>query len=130
MRADSTAASIIEFRKEIGEYFESGITDQEMQFMKSAIGQRDARAYETPRQKLRFLSEIATYKLDSGFVDEQNTILVGIDKAELNQLAREHLDLNQMITVVVGDKASLLAELTAISDKIVELDVDGNIVSQ
>ena len=130
VRADSTAASIIEFRKEIGEYFESGITDQEMQFMKSAIGQRDARAYETPRQKLRFLSEIATYKLDSGFVDEQNTILVGIDKAELNQLAREHLDLNQMITVVVGDKASLLAELTAISDKIVELDVDGNIVSQ
>lgn len=130
VRADSTAASIIEFRNEIGEYYANGITDEEMQFMKNAIGQRDARAYETPSQKLRFLSEIATYKLDSGFVDEQNTILTDIDKAELNQLAREHLDLNQMITVVVGDKTSLLAALTEITDKIVELDVDGNVVLQ
>ena len=38
---------------------------------------------------------------------------------------RDSLKLDEMITVVVGDKASLMESLSEISDKIVELDVDG-----
>ena len=101
-----------------------------MQFMKSAIGQRDARAYETPSQKLRFLSEIATYNLDASFVDQQSDILNAIKSEEINELANKHLNIDDMITVVVGDKAALMESLTGISDKIVELDVNGGIVSQ
>jgi len=97
-----------------------------MAFMKSAIGQRDARAYETPNQKLRFLSEIATYNLDKAFVDQQNNILKSMSAKDINALASKHLNLDEMITVVVGDKASLMESLSEISDKIVELDVDGN----
>ena len=125
VRADSTAASIIEFRKEIDGFKDGGVTSEEMAFMKSAIGQRDARAYETPNQKLRFLSEIATYNLDKAFVDKQNDILQKISADDINALASKHLKLDEMITVVVGDKASLMESLSEISDKIVELDVDG-----
>jgi len=107
-----------------------GITDQEIQFMKSAIGQRDARAYETPSQKLGFLSEIATYNLDTSFVDQQNQILTGITGSDINKLATEHLNLDDMITVVVGDKATLMESLAKISEKIVELDVDGNVLAE
>jgi len=130
VRADTTAASIIEFRKEIDKFRVDGITDQEIQFMKSAIGQRDARAYETPSQKLGFLSEIATYNLDTSFVDQQNQILTGITGSDINKLAAEHLNLDDMITVVVGDKATLMESLTKISEKIVELDVDGNVLAE
>jgi len=126
VRADSTAASIIEFRKEINNFRNDGVTSDEMAFMKSAIGQRDARAYETPNQKLRFLSEIATYNLDKAFVDQQNNILKSMSAKDINALASKHLNLDEMITVVVGDKASLMESLSEISDKIVELDVDGN----
>ena len=125
VKADTTAASIIEFRKEIDGFHKDGMTDKELNFMKSAIGQRDARAYETPRQKLGFLSEIVTYDLDKSFVDERNAILDNISKDELNALATKHLDLDEMITVVVGDREVVMESLEEIADKIVELDEDG-----
>ncbi|MBX2849476.1 MAG: insulinase family protein, partial [Acidiferrobacterales bacterium] len=114
VRSDVTAASITEFRKEIEGFKEGGLTADELQFMRSAIGQRDAREYETPRQKLGFLSEIDTYGLDKGFVDQQNTILNAITVEELNKLADKHLNLDEMITVVVGDKEKILASLKEI----------------
>ena len=67
VRADSTAASLNEFMKEMNKYRNNGITDSELKFTKSAIGQSDARAYETPSQKLGFLSRMMTYGLDPFF---------------------------------------------------------------
>lgn len=125
VRADTTADSILQFRNEINAFRENGLTDEELIFMKSAIGQRDARAYETPNQKLNFLSEIMTYNLDKTFVDEQNTILENISKAQLNKLAAKHLKLEQMITVVVGDKAKVLQSLKPMFENIIELDEAG-----
>lgn len=128
VRADATAASIVEFRKEISNFRTNGISDDEIRFMKSAIGQRDAREYETPNQKLGFLSELVTYDLDKNFVTKQNEILANMTSQEINALAEKHLKLDDMITVVVGDKAALMESLSSIADKIVELDVDGNVV--
>jgi zinc protease len=128
VRADTTADSIVQFRNEINGFRENGLTDEEMAFMKNAIGQRDARAYETPNQKLGFLSEIMTYNLDSSFIDEQNAILAGIEKAELNALANKFLNLDEMITVVVGDKATVMESLEPMFDNIVELDEEGQLL--
>jgi len=128
VRSDTTADSIVQFRKEISAFQQEGMSDTELQFMKNAIGQRDARNYETPRQKLGFLSEIIGYQLDASFVDDQNTILAAIDKAELNQLASKHLQLDEMITVVVGDKAKVLESLKPLFNNIVELDDSGHVM--
>ena len=125
VRADTTADSIQQFRDEISAFQKTGLTDKELDFMKSAIGQRDARAYETPNQKLGFLSEIMTYDLDKTFVNEQNAILANIGKEELNLLAAKHLRLDEMITVVVGDKAKVLDSLKPMFETIVELNEDG-----
>ena len=124
VRSDTTADSIVQFRKEIAEFAEGGMSDVEVQFMKNAIGQRDAREYETPRQKLSFLSEIMSYQLATSFVDEQNAILAAISKEELNTLAKKHLKLDEMITVVVGDKSMVLESLKPLFDNIIELDTD------
>jgi len=75
VRADSTAASITEFVNEINGFYKDGATEEELAFTKSSLGQSDARAYETPRQKMGFLSRMATYGLKASHVDEQNDIL-------------------------------------------------------
>ncbi len=126
VRSDSTAASITEFVNEISNYHKDGITPDELAFTKSAIGQRDARAYETPRQKLGFLSNMMRYDLDPSFVDKQNDILANLTKEEVDALAAEHLDLNDMIMVVVGDKAAIFDDVKALGYPIVELDEGGN----
>ena len=128
VRADSTAASIKEFVKEIDGFYKDGITAEELEFTKSAIGQRDARSYETPRQKLGFLGQMMTYNLKPSFVDEQADILQGMSKADIDALAKKHLNLDEMIMVVVGDKAKYMGEVEALGYDVVEVDADGNAV--
>ncbi len=126
VRTDSTAASITEFVKEVSSFHKDGITEEELAFTKSAIGQRDARSYETPNQKLSFLARMMTYGLDTSFVDRQNSILGNINKDEIDALATKHLNLEEMIMVVVGDKEVVFEEVEALGFPIVELDEDGN----
>ncbi len=130
VRSDATAASITEFLNEITLYNASGITADELAFTKSAIGQSDARRYETPFQKLRFLDNIQTYNLPDGFIDEQKAILTGFTEADVNALAAKYLNPEEMIMVVVGDKATILPNLTELGFEIVELDADGNPVAE
>lgn len=126
VRADATAPSIVEFVKEIEKYHDAGITADELSFTKSAIGQSDARAYETPRQKLRFLSRMETYDLEPSFVDEQSDILQGITKPEIDKLADKYLNLEDMIMVVVGDKAKVYDNVAALGYDMIEVDANGN----
>ncbi len=126
VRTDATAASIIEFEREIRDYAENGITEPELKFMRSAIGQRDARTFETPAQKLVFLSRIVTFDLDDDFVEKQNEILAGIAQNDLSMLAEKHLNMDDMLIVVVGDKETILPGLEGLGYEIVELDVNGN----
>jgi len=126
VRADSTKASIQEFLKEIRNYNASGITKEELKFAQAALGQRDARNYETPGQKLGFLNQMQTYDLDPSFIDEQSSILEYLTKDEIDALAKKHVNPNEMIIVVMGDKTTQLPELRSLGMRIVELDGDGN----
>jgi zinc protease len=58
----------------------------------------------------------------------QNSILANIGKEELNLLAAKHLKLDEMITVVVGDKATVMESLKPMFDNIVELDEEGKLL--
>jgi zinc protease len=129
VRSDATAASIIEFENELRSYAESGITEPELALTRRAVGQSDARKFETPAQKIGFLSQILTYNLDDDFVSVQNRILEEIGREELNKLAAEHLKVDDMIIVVVGDKESVLPQLEDLGYDIVELDIDGRPVT-
>ena len=125
IRTDATGDGIVQFEDEIRGYAETGITEEELGFTRKALGQRDARRYETPSQKLGFLSRILEFDLDDDFVDEQNRILSGIGDAELSQLAAKHLSMDDMIIVVVGDKAVIMPQLEELGYEIIELDASG-----
>ena len=67
-----------------------------------------------------------TYDLKPSFIDEQAEILQGMTKADIDALARKHLNLDEMIMVVVGDKAKYMDEIEALGYTVVEVDADGN----
>jgi len=125
VKSDATAASITEFLNEINSYHADGISEAELDFTKNAIGQKDARAYETPRQKLGFLSRMQTYDLSPDFVTTQSEILSDISKAELDALADKHLDIKDMIILVVGDKKTVMPQLEGLDIPVIEIDNDG-----
>lgn len=111
VRADVTAPALQEFFKEIKQYQQQGMSATELEFMRKAINQSDALAYETPGAKLGFMSAILQYGLAADFTTQRNQIVRDISLAELNQLAARHLDPASFSVVVVGPAAQLKPQL-------------------
>lgn len=128
VRTDATVDSIVQFENEIRGYVESGISESELLFTRKAIGQRDARAYETPSQKLGFLAQILEYNLDESFVNTQSDILASIGVDEINELAKKLLQIDDMVIVVVGDKQVILPGLLTLGYEILEMDANGELI--
>jgi len=130
IRANATDSAMIEIMKEMKNYEQSGITDEELAFMKSAIGQRDALRYETGFQKAGFIGNILDNNLPADYVDQQNKIVANITKAEVDALAKKWITDGKMNVLVVGDKAKILPGLQKLGYEIIELDVDGKPVEK
>ncbi len=128
VKANTSDSSVVEFMKEMKLYAEKGITEEELAFTKSSIGQSDALKYETGFQKAGFLSRIIDYNLSKTFVDEQNKILSAITKEELDALSRKLVTTDKMAIVVVGDKKLIFEGIKKLGYEVIELDVNGNVV--
>jgi zinc protease len=126
IRADATDSALSEVVRELKNYADNGITPDEITFMKSALGQRDALSYETSGQKEGFIDRILEYDLPANFVDKQNEILKNITKPEIDALAKKWLQLDKMNILLVGDKTKILPGLQKMGYEIIELDNDGN----
>lgn len=126
VRGNVTDSSIIEFMKEIKNYADNGIKEDELSFTKNSIGQSEALKYETAWQKAGFIKRILDYNLDKTFVDKQTEVLTSITKPEVDLLAKKHLPYNKMVILVVGDKAKVYDGLSKLGYELVELDFDGN----
>ncbi len=127
IKAEATDSALLEVIREIKDYVEKGIKDDEMSFMKSAIGQRDALRYETPGQKAGFIGRILEYNLPANYVEQQNKLLQDITKEEINAIAKKWLQLDKMNILLVGDKDKVMAGLKKLDYEIVELDTDGKV---
>ncbi len=123
VRADVTDKSIIEFVNEIKNYTQNGITAEELEFMRKAINQKDALKYETPRAKLGFLAQILEHDLSPDFVKERNEIVENITAEEINALAKKHLNLSDMLTVVVGNASVLKPQLEALGYEVIDYEI-------
>ena len=128
---EKTDSTIIEFMKEINNYVEKGITDEELAFTKSNILQSDVLSYETAGQKLGYLNTILHFKLSSDFKDQQAKVVRGLTKADIDKLAREQIKPNNMVILVVGNKYLFNEKLDALGyGKFSQLDKTGNPISR
>lgn len=127
IRANATDSAVVEVMKEIRQFLEQGITDEELAFMKNSIGQSDARNYETNSQKASFLFRMLNYNLTPKFVDEQMDILKKANADELVSIVKKYVDINKVNIVLVGDKEKIKPGLEKLGYEIIELDADGNV---
>jgi zinc protease len=112
--------------REIKTYLKEGPTKDEVAFMQSAIGQRDALRYETGAQKALFIGRILDYNLPANYVDIQNKILQGMTPEQMKMMANKYIKPEKLNILLVGDKATILDDVKKLGYEIVELDADGN----
>lgn len=127
--AHATDSVIMEIMNEMTNYKNNGITEEELSFTKSSIGQRDALKYETLFQKAGFMNNIIEYNLDKNYVKKQNEILKSMTSFDVNQLAKTLINPDKMIIVVVGDKATLMDKVKKLNYKTIEMDFNGKLKS-
>lgn len=125
IRADATDSALVEVMKEITNYSSNGITEPELKFMKNSLGQRDALLYETGIQKAGFIGRILDYNLPANYVDQQNKILAGLTKQQVDAVAKKMLNPAKMNILLVGDKAKILEGVKKLGYEVIELDADG-----
>ena len=125
-KANATDSSLSEILKKFEIYAKDGMTQEELNFAKSAIAQGDALKYEAPTQKLMFISRVLEYGLHRDYVTFQMQTLQDLTLVEMQKYARSFLPYKKMIIVVVGDKESNLEKVKKLGLEVVELDVNGN----
>ena len=124
VRADSTGASISEFLKELKHYSQDGMTEQELDFMRLAVGQQDALNYETPGQKAGLLSTMVDYSLKPDFIAKQADLVSNVTLGTLNQQASKWFKPNDYQIIVVGDTKSVEPQLKKLGIPIKKLEVN------
>lgn len=123
VRAQVTLAALEQLLQEMQHYSQQGMTEQEMHFLRLAVGQQEALSYETPGQKAQLLSQILAYSLDKDYLQQRNQLVQTVDKSTLDRLANQWFDPNYYQIIVVGDAKTIKPQLEKLAIPIVELEI-------
>ncbi len=124
VKKENTGDTLTEMLKELTQYQAEGMTDEELAFMRQAIGQSDALKYESLGQKAGFLRMLLTYDMQPADIEKRNALVQTISKAELNALASKHVDPASMQIIIVGDKETVLPQLAGFDYTINEMTIN------
>ncbi|WP_435415417.1 M16 family metallopeptidase [Polaribacter aestuariivivens] len=107
VRSNVTLESAQAVKKILEEYPDT-FSDKDLETTKSFLIKSNARAFETAGAKLRMLSNISDYGLETDYVKEQEKIVNNMTKEQIKNLANKYVNPNKMIWLVVGDAETQL----------------------
>jgi zinc protease len=128
VKSQGTGTAVKEIMKEIQTIQTQQISEDELQFLKQAVGQRDALNYESNGQKASILGRMLHFNIAPDFVDKQKSELAAITQNRILELAQTHLPTEKMFILVVGNKNNVLFQLKNLDFDVIELDREGNAI--
>lgn len=125
VRTNATDSALTEFFKEIKNYRDGGITNDDVTNTRNSILLSEALSYESSFQKAGFLGQILTYNLPADFTQKQEKVLNTITRDEMLSIAKQYMPLEKMIVVIVGDKDKIKKKVAALNlGKITDYKLD------
>lgn len=125
VKPGATDSAVLEIMKEIKKYVDTGITKEELVFTQNSMTLNELLKYETPSQKAGFLKTILEHNLSKDFTVQQNNIVKSISVEEVNNFAKKSLPYNNMIILIIGDKAKVYGKLLNLGYEVNEIHFDG-----
>ncbi|MDZ7265712.1 MAG: insulinase family protein [candidate division KSB1 bacterium] len=129
VRSNATQESVQIFKDEMAKY-RQGISQEDFAFTRNALLNANALRFETLGALRGMLDQIALYGLPFDYIKQREKMLAEMSPARHQALARQYIDPERMIYLVVGDAATQLEGLKqlGLGDPIL-LDKDGNPVN-
>lgn len=103
VKVKATDSAIVEIIDELQRYRNNGITEEEFDFTKSALVASEALEYESIGQKAGYILQMANRNLPTDYADQQLRILQSMTREQLNALAKDQINLDNLVVVVAGD---------------------------
>jgi len=100
--------------KQILQDYAPTFSDADLATTKGFLIKSNARAFETAGAKLNLLENISAYNWKASYIKDRENIVKSITKEQIQQLAGQYLNPNQMIWLVVGDAKTQLPRLNAL----------------
>jgi len=126
VRANATLPSLQLIQEMIKQYGPT-FTDAEVALTKNKVLKGSTLTYESLSAKLSMLNSISKYNRSLRFIEEDQQKLVGMKLDDYQRIINKHFKEDDMIYLVVGDKATQLEEVKKLGKaKVVQLDIHGN----
>ncbi|WP_191859581.1 M16 family metallopeptidase [Hanstruepera ponticola] len=130
VRANATLKSLEIIEEMLGTYAES-FGEEEVELTKNKLLKANTRAYESLGAKLAILRNISKYGYALNYIEKDQEELIAMTVDDYKNIINKYLVEDDMIYVVVGDKATQWDEIQKLGKTVIELDIFGNpIVSE
>lgn len=106
--------------------YEKGFSKTEVELTKNKILKANTRSYESLGAQLGMLRSISKYNKSHSFIEEDQKELVNMSLEDYKAIISKYLNEEDMIYVVVGDKATQFEEVKKLGKTVIELDIHGN----
>jgi zinc protease len=104
------------------------LTQEEFDRARLALIRGFPPTFETPGQVLRRLLDIVHYGLPDDYFSSQVSRLEAVTLADVQRVAREHVDPEALSIVVVGDKATIDGPVRELGVPVTYVDHEGAVV--
>jgi zinc protease len=110
VEAKVTGAALREAVREL-EGLAAGVREEELEFVKSSLTRTLARGLESSTARLAWLENQARHGFPPDLIEQRLAWLARMTRADLDRLAHEHVRPQELVHLVVGDRAALAGQL-------------------
>jgi zinc protease len=112
--SDVTARAIAETLRELRALQANGVTDDEVRNTRDYLGGTLPLELQTTEQIAVRIADVHTYALPTTYLEQFAQQILAVSRADVERAAREHLRLDRLAIVVVGNAAVVEDELRAL----------------
>ena len=125
VRANATFKSL-EIIKDMLTNYSKDFSEADVELTKNKLLKADTRAFESLGAKLGMVRNMSKYNKPSDYAEMDQAELVAMSLDDYKSVIDTYLQENEMIYLVVGDKATQFEEVKKLGKPVIELDIYGN----
>ncbi len=123
-RSETTAEFITSIQEELQRIQAEPLSDQELAYAKDSVLNSFVFNFQDPSQTLSRLLRYEFYGYPEDFVFQFRTGIEETDSEAVLAAAQEHLKLDQLVTLVVGNAEEIEESLEELGEEVIEPEVD------